>query len=264
MFDIVKISAVAELTYRKMKEPAFLILFAIMIVFGYSVSEMSKLSLSDENEFLGGLIVAAHGTAVQSGFVLLFLFSALIALFMGATDIPRDIDSRMIMLILAKPVSRCEYLLGKFMGIMIICTVLYFGSSFTALAAHLIKTGTFYPFPFLARQLYLVFAFFPFVAICILMSVLFSDLSAMIVSVIYLIFSIMFSGLVALIELLPGNVSGMSFIYMLYYFFPNFFYYFDSFRISGLVSIALVVYSISLTVILLLLAGYSFNRRDLI
>ena len=264
MFDIIKISAVAELTYRKMKEPAFLILFAIMGAIGYCVSEMSTLSFAGGNDILGGLIVSVHGEPVQTGVVLFFLFTALIALFMGATEIPRDIDSRMIMLVLAKPVRRYEYLIGKFFGVVVICTVFFLESVLAASTAHLLKTGELYSFFFLVRQLHLLLAFFPFVALCVLMSVLLSDLSAIIVSVVYLIFSIMFSGLIALIELLPGRVGGTSFIYLLYYCFPNFLYFFHSFRIAGMVSIALVVYSISLTVIVLVLAGYCFGRRDMI
>ncbi len=264
MFDLEKILAISELTFRKVKEPAFMLLFVVAGVIGYCVSEIGNLLFSDSDVLLAGMIATEHGTSLRGGVLLIFTLSLLVAVFSGATDIPRDIESRMVMLILAKPVKRHEYLLGKFIGILTICIVFFMIAFSVASIAHVIKSGEFFPLNVLIRQLFLILAFFPFVAMTIVISTYLSDISAMIVTVLFLIFSIVISGVMTLVEMLPKSIDTTSIIYLVYYFFPNYFYFLHSFNNFGFVAFSLVIYSLSISTIFLLIASNRLKNRDMI
>jgi ABC-type transport system involved in multi-copper enzyme maturation permease subunit len=264
MPDFIKISAVSEMTFRRVKEPAFMILFVISGLIGYAVSEMKDFSFNADDSILAGIIAAGHGSQPLSGFVIIFMLSLLVAVFTGATDIPRDIDSRMVMLILAKPVRRSEYLIGKYLGSLSICIAFFLVASLVAGTAHFIKNGELFPPGVLFRQFFLLLAFFPFTAMTVMFSTFFADISAMIVTVVYLMFSIMLSSLVGLIELLPEGMPAVDIVYPFYYLFPNYLYYLNAFSNVGLTAVALVVYSFSVTLIFLLIASFRMKNRDMI
>ena len=264
MLDIEKVLAISEMTYRKLKEPAFMLLFVIAGLIGYVVSGMGDFSFNSDSSLLGGIIVSGHGSVPLGGFVIIFFLTLLIAVFVGATDIPRDIDSRMIMLILAKPVRRSEYLLGKYIGTVCLCIVFFLVSATVATVSHIIQTGEIFNFSTLLHQVFLILAFFPFTAITVAVSTCFSDVSAMIVTVVYIVFSVMMSMLIELIEILPQGMHFVSVFYVLYYFFPNFLYYLNSFNNFGLVSLSLFIYTVSVSVIFLLIAAARLKNRDMI
>ena len=50
------------------------------------------------------------------------MLGALVGVFTGATEIPRDVSSRMIAVLLSKPISRGRYLAGKYLGCLLIST----------------------------------------------------------------------------------------------------------------------------------------------
>jgi ABC-type transport system involved in multi-copper enzyme maturation permease subunit len=258
-----KILGVSELTFRKIKEPAYSMLLLISIGLGFFVSEMEPLSFQND-DLLSGLVASNHGTVVLSGFVFMIILTLLLAVFSGATDLPRDIESRMIMVILSKPVSRMEYLFGKYLGIVGICMLFYLLSFLSATITHIAYTGACYPFTVMVRQLMLALIIFPFVAMTITVSTFLSDISAMIVTVIYLLFSLSLSTVAILIELLPKGIGVSSLVFVLYYFFPNFFYFMHSFNLIGLVSFSLVVYAAATTFIFLLIATHRLNTRDML
>jgi ABC-type transport system involved in multi-copper enzyme maturation permease subunit len=60
---------------------------------------------------------------VDSGLTTIAAFGVLLAIFIGAFMIPHEIESRTIYPILAKPVRRFEFLLGKYVGALIILAV---------------------------------------------------------------------------------------------------------------------------------------------
>jgi ABC-type transport system involved in multi-copper enzyme maturation permease subunit len=51
------------------------------------------------------------------------LAGMLIVIVMGATEIPRDIDTRTIMILLSKPLTKIDYLLGKYVGLVYVAGV---------------------------------------------------------------------------------------------------------------------------------------------
>jgi len=239
-------------------------LFLIAALIGFFVSEMDTVSLGQQdNGILFGLISLEQGQDLLSGFVIIFFMTLIVAIFSGATDIPKDIESRMIMLVLSKPIKRIEYLLGKYLGIIAICFVFFLTAACTAAVTHFIKTGNMFPFAVLGRQFLLLFALFPFVAVTIMISTFLSDISAMIIAIVYLTFSMLISALSIFVDMLPKSLEIISVIHVIAYFFPNFFFFFNSFKLPGVVLFALVTYSISLSVIFLVIAGFRMNIRDL-
>jgi len=81
--------------------------------------------------FLSNLVL--HELPMVKSFALagIFFFNAIIALFLGTTSFYKDVDRKIVYFILAKPVSRAEFLLGKFFGL---CAVLFLTSLILAVA----------------------------------------------------------------------------------------------------------------------------------
>ena len=261
---MVNIFAIFELTIKKVKEPAFSILFVIAALVGYSVSGMGKLALGKNDDVLFGLISLEQGAPLLMGFVVILLMTLIVATFGGATDIPKDIDSRMIMLILGKPVKRIEYLLGKYFGVVAICLAFFLTAAIAAFVANFIKTGEFIAFSVLVRQFILMLIIFPFVAMTMMISTYLSDISAMIIALVYLIFSVAISAFSIFIDMLPKSLEIVSVIHIISYAFPNYFYFFSSFEYNGVVIISLVLYAFSMTTVFLSIAAFRLNHRDML
>jgi ABC-type transport system involved in multi-copper enzyme maturation permease subunit len=261
---MLKIFGIFEITVKKIKEPAFALLLVIAAVVGACVSEMEQLSFRQDRGALFGLISLEQGAPLLAGFAVILLMTMIVAIFSGATDIPKDIESRMIMLILTKPVKRIEYLFGKYLGLVAICVCFFLTAAITASVVHWAKTGEIYAAQILIRQLFLLLALFPFVALTIMISTFLSDISAMIVTTAYVFFSMLVSAISVFVDMLPKSLEIVSLVHVIAYFFPNFFYFFNSCKFSGIVLISLIAYSFSMTAIFLLIASFQMNRRDMI
>ena len=261
---MVKIFAIFELTVKKVKEPAFFILFVIAAFVGYSVSGMGQLALGKNDDVLFGLISLEQGAPLMLGFVVILLMTLIVATFSGATDIPKDINSRMIMLILGKPVTRLEYLLGKYLGIIAICLVFFLVAGIAAFVGHFVKTGELIAFSIAFRQFILILLIFPFVAMTMMISAFLSDISAMIIAIVYVIFSVAISAFSMFIDMLPRSLEVVSAIHTISYLLPNYFYFFSSFKYCGVVIIALILYAFSMTVMFLAIAASRLNNRDML
>lgn len=261
---MVKIFAIFELTLKKVKEPAFSILFVIAAFVGYFVSGMGKLAFGQNDDVLFGLISLEQGAPLMIGFVVILLMTLIVATFSGATDIPKDINSRMIMLILGKPVTRLEYLLGKYLGIVAICLTFFMVAAIAAFVAQFVKTGELIAFSVAVRQFILVLAIFPFVAMTMMISAYLSDISAMIVAIVYVILSVAISAFSILIDMLPRSLEIVSAIHTISYLLPNYFYFFSSFKYCGVVIISLILYAFSMTVMFLAIAAFRLNHRDML
>jgi hypothetical protein len=77
-------------------------------------------------------------------------------------------------------------------------------------------------------------------------------------------FSLLISAISVFVDMLPKSLEIVSLVHVLAYFFPNFFYFFNSCRFSGIVLVSLIAYSFSMTAIFLLIASFQMNRRDMI
>ncbi len=101
-------NTLTELT--RLKVFYFLLIFALLVI-GNSVF-MAQLSFEEEFQMLKDVALGAMS-----------IFTALIAILATAMLLPKDLEDRTIYTILAKPVPRFEYLLGKLLGIMTLLAI---------------------------------------------------------------------------------------------------------------------------------------------
>jgi ABC-type transport system involved in multi-copper enzyme maturation permease subunit len=117
------IAAIARNTFREALRDRILYLFL-----GFSVVILIG------SKLLGLLTVGDEGRVIKDlGLAGIQFFSMLIAVMMSVLLISREVDSRMVFNILAKPVERWQFLLGKYLGLMLtvlanlaLMTVLFF------------------------------------------------------------------------------------------------------------------------------------------
>ncbi len=258
---------VTLLTLMKMREPSFYIIAAIGVLMGYCVSEVEPLSNQAATDSIISQIVVSEsgGASLLTSSFFAFAMSIILAIFVGATEIPRDIDSGMIMIILSKPIKKWEYMLGKYLGILLLCLVFFFGVEAIIYLAHLLKTHEFYGPVLMLRQFYLVMAFLPLVAVTVAFSCFFGDLASMIVTSMYILFSLALGFIPIMVAVLPRGVAAgvESYIFILYYFFPNYVFYFQTFKLIGIVPISLAVYSVAIATIFLSIGAIKLQNRDL-
>ena len=259
-----RIIAVAELTLVRLREPAFMMLMLLAAVIGWGTSEMGAFSFEGDSSILAVLLSTSYGRPVLACFMAVLMATLIMAVFIGATDIPRDIESGMVMVILAKPVNRLEYVLGKYVGVMGICLAFFLVASLGIIAGHVTKTGEWFSLGVLARQAFSSLVIFPFAAITVAISTFLRDIGAMIATVLYISLAMVMASAAVLLEMLPRGLEGAPFAYASYFLFPNFLHYFHSFRLSGLVPLALAVYTLCLTAIFLGVAVSRLASRDMV
>ena len=103
-----RILAIARNTFREaVRDRIFVLVGAFGLLLILSSIVMSPLTVGAQQK-----MVADIGLASMS------LFAALVVLFVGSGMVHKEIDKRTIMTILSKPVSRMEYLLGKYCGLL--------------------------------------------------------------------------------------------------------------------------------------------------
>ena len=109
-FSLTRIAALAGITFTglvRLKAFYFLLLFAFLVI-GSSVF-MAELTFQQEFQILKDVSLGAMS-----------IFTSLLAIVATAQLIPRDLEDRTIYTILAKPVPRYEYLIGKLTGVLLL------------------------------------------------------------------------------------------------------------------------------------------------
>lgn len=76
--------------------------------------------------FMADLVLKELPMVKSFGLTGIYFFNALVALFLGTTSFFKDIDRKVAYFIISKPVSRAQFLLGKFLGL---CMVLFLTSA---------------------------------------------------------------------------------------------------------------------------------------
>lgn len=115
-------AAIAAVTWTelvRLKVFYFLVIFALLVI-GNSFF-LARFSFEEEFQMLKDIALGAMS-----------IFSSLLAILATATLLPKDIEDRTVYTILAKPVSRVEYLVGKLSGVFALLTlsVLLMGTVF--------------------------------------------------------------------------------------------------------------------------------------
>ena len=70
--------------------------------------------------FLAELVLRELPMVKSFGLAGIYFFNAIVALFLGTTSFFRDVERKVVYFILAKPVSRAQFLLGKFFGLCLV------------------------------------------------------------------------------------------------------------------------------------------------
>ena len=104
VWRIAKIT-VAEARRRRVLQAVILLVVLIL----FSMTFFSYLSPQEQARML-----------INGGLSAITVFGILLAIFIGAFLVPNEIETRTVYAILAKPVRRFEFLLGKYLGAMII------------------------------------------------------------------------------------------------------------------------------------------------
>ena len=126
-----KTLAIARNTFREAVRDR---VFALVAVFG--------LLLVSSSIILSPLTIGAQQKLVADiGLASISVFSVLVVLFVGSGLVSKEIDKRTIMTLLSKPVSRFEYLFGKYLGLLGTIGVMI-GAMSVLFAAALLATGS--------------------------------------------------------------------------------------------------------------------------
>lgn len=258
--------AIARLTLKRMREPAFFIFLGLTVVFSLVFSGLDLITQQLSAESIFAQVVDANRGNYPQLFSALLMFgiSAFFGGFLGAAEIPRDISSDLILILLAKPIRKLCYMLGKYLGMLVICITLYVVSLVIIFFAHYFQTGKIFPPLLMLRQLYLIMAFLPFCGMIIMISCFTGELAAMVISFLYLLFALSFSFLPIAMAILPRGVADYAGAagFIIYYFFPNFIFYFLDFKLAGLVPVMLLIYSAAAAAIFLLIALARLESMD--
>jgi ABC-type transport system involved in multi-copper enzyme maturation permease subunit len=203
---------------------------------------------------------------IDMGLTSISIFGTLIAIFVGIGLVYKEIDKRTIYTIVSKPVARWQFLLGKYLGLVLTIFVEVAAMSVIFFAIAYGESGTLSPIIPAAVGLTLI----ELMVVCAV-AIFFSSFSTPILSGMYTLgvylighmtrdlytFSFRFKG--TLLEKL---------MLFLYYFFPNL----DNFNLRsqavhglpvdwGYVGLS-VLYGIGYIAVLLVVSSYIFTRRD--
>jgi ABC-type transport system involved in multi-copper enzyme maturation permease subunit len=218
--------------------------------------------------FLSDLVLKELPMIKSFGLTGIYFFNAIIALFLGTTSFFKDVDRKVVYFILSKPISRAQFLLGKFFGLclVLLLTSVILGIAYVSLIAYegggfdslgLLAIGM----QFLEMALFLGFAIFV------------STFSSSLLSIVYTS-AIFFMGHIVSTLLDAAKTVGIGgiklfLVEVLYYVFPNL----EKFNIRDLAihgvaapfsSFALALaYAIVYIVLLLSASVWIFNKKEI-
>src|SRR5712664_2612701 len=110
------VSRILAITFNTLTELTRLRVFYVLLVFGLlligSSIFMAQFSFQQEFQILKDISLGA-----------ISIFTSLLAIVATARLIPQDIEDRTVYTVLAKPVPRFEYLLGKLFGVLLLLAI---------------------------------------------------------------------------------------------------------------------------------------------
>ena len=170
--------------------------------------------------FLASLVLHEIPMLKSFGLTGIYFFNAIIAIFLGTTALFKDVDRKIVYFVLAKPVSRAQFLLGKFLGLclVLLLTTTILGIAYIGVIAAnqggfdvlgLLAIGM----QFLEMALFLAFAMFV------------STFSTSLLSIVYTSVIFFLGHIVSFLlqDAQTIKITGFSYrlIQVLYYVFPN-------------------------------------------
>ena len=253
---IERVSGVALNTFRESirdKVLVTLIVFAVLVM--GSARVIQPLALGEEAKVIKDLGLSA-----------ITLFCVLIAILVGGRIVYKEVEKRTIYIMLAKPVRRWEFILGKYLGLMAVLAVSLVVMT-AAFYAILLVMGVGVELPLLLAVLMTFFE----LAILTAVAVLFSTFSTPITGAVFT-FAVYFVGHLTrdlkLLAAMSPSVVVKVVSQFLYYVLPNL----SNFNIRGEVVYGAVLdpyalllsglYALVYTATLLLISTAIFNRKE--
>ena len=253
---IERVSGVALNTFRESirdKVLVTLIVFAVLVM--GSARVIQPLALGEEAKVIKDLGLSA-----------ITLFCVLIAILVGGRIVYKEVEKRTIYIMLAKPVRRWEFILGKYLGLMAVLGVSLVVMT-AAFYAILLVMGVGVELPLLLAVLMTFFE----LAILTAVAVLFSTFSTPITGAVFT-FAVYFVGHLTrdlkLLAAMSPSVVVKIVSQFLYYVLPNL----SNFNIRGEVVYGAVLdpyalllsglYALVYTATLLLISTAIFNRKE--
>jgi ABC-type transport system involved in multi-copper enzyme maturation permease subunit len=218
--------------------------------------------------FLADLVLQEVSMIKAFGLTGIYFFNAIIALFLGTTSFFKDVDRKVVYFILSKPVSRMQFVLGKFFGLclVLLLTSAILGAAYMGVVLH--AGGGFdwigllaIAMQFLEMALFLAFAIFV------------STFSSSLLSIVYTS-GVFFLGHIVsqlLADAKAINLGGIKLwlVEVLYYIFPNL----EKFDARGLAIHAIampwtefgfaVAYAAAYITLLLTAAVWIFDKKEI-
>lgn len=131
--------------------------------------------------FLGQLTLGADTKIVQDvGLASMMIFGAMLAIFMGVGLVFKEVERRTIYTILSKPVSRVEFILGKFFGLSMTIAV-----EVVAMTILLFAMLSLYPDPLNWNLLKAVLLIFSELCVLVAVALVFSSYSSSFMSIVF-------------------------------------------------------------------------------
>lgn len=88
--------------------------------------------------FLSDLVLQEITMVKSFGLTGIYFFNAIVALFLGTTSFFKDVDRKVVYFILSKPVSRAQFVIGKFFGLclVLLLTSVILGIAYLGVVLH--------------------------------------------------------------------------------------------------------------------------------
>ena len=262
--------AVAELTLRKMREGTLLLLILIGAVFCVLADSTTPPS---EQVGVGTLLSYALGSQskavppISAGTACAMLFSVLLGVFWGSSEIPGDISSGLAMVVLSKPVGRVRYALGKYLGMLLAALGVFAVFELALVIGHFAfgSGATSYGPMAIVRQLMPPLMLCPLVAIAMTASLVAGGMGGMVITILYMLFSVAMSFIPVTLSLFPeGTLPGLNTLAASTRFFvPNLIYFFQENIAGPLMVSVLLIYTVCLTTIFLILLIWRICSMDM-
>lgn len=218
--------------------------------------------------FMANLVLKELPMVKSFGLTGIYLFNAVVALFLGTTSFFKDVDRKVVYFILSKPVSRAQFLLGKFLGLclVLLLTTAILGVAYLGLIAY--EHGGFDVLGLMA-----IFMQYLEMVLFIAFALFVSTFSSSLLSIVYTS-AVFFLGHVVsslLTDAQQIGITGVQYflVQVFYYVFPNL----EKFDVRNLaihnvpmpgLSVALAACYAGVYVILLLSASvWVFNKKEL-
>lgn len=218
--------------------------------------------------FLADLVLKELPMIKSFGLTGIYFFNAIIALFLGTTSFFKDVDRKVVYFILSKPVSRAQFLLGKFFGL---CAVLFLTTAVLAVAY--LGLIAYEHGGFDALGLLAIFMQFVEMALFVAFALFVSTFSSSLLSIVYTS-AVFFLGHIVsslIADAKTIGVTGVKYalVEILYYVFPNL----EKFNVRDLAvhNVAMPFAAIGLAlayaavyiVLLLVTAIWVFNKKEI-